>query len=88
MLERTVDGDGEDLREDETISTDECGNASELVDLAVVGGDTSARVGLDELDIKLVGLGHSQKTDSAGVALKERGVSQWRSGKKPRRAAM
>jgi len=71
MLERTVDRDGEDLREDETISTNESGNASELVDLAVVGGDTCARVGLDELNVELVGLGHSQKTDSARVALEE-----------------
>lgn len=59
-MERTVDGDGEDFGEDEAISTDEGGNASELVDLAVVGRDTGARVGLDELDVKLVGLGHSQ----------------------------
>jgi len=71
MLERTVDGDGEDLREDEAISTNECGNASELVDLAVVGRDTSARVGLDEFDVELVGLGHGQETDSARVALKK-----------------
>jgi len=56
VLKRTVNSDGDALVESVTISTDECWDLSELVELQVLGRDTLCRLGLNNLELETIGL--------------------------------
>lgn len=66
---RTVDGDGNALVKSIAVSANECWDFAKLVDLQVLIGDTLRCVGLDDLELDVVGLGHSANSGGAGVAL-------------------
>lgn len=53
---RTVDGDGNSLVEGETISTDKGWDFAELVDLEVLSRDTLGWLGLDDIELDVIGL--------------------------------
>lgn len=55
--------------ENVSISTDESWDLSELVMLEILRGDTLRRLSLNDLDIDVVGLGHSADGSGAGVTL-------------------
>lgn len=55
--------------ENVSISTDESWDLSKLVKLEVFGRDTLRRLSLNDLDIDVVGLGHSTDGSGAGVTL-------------------
>lgn len=69
VLVRTVDSNGNALVESVTIGTDEGWDLAELVDLEVLGRDTLCRLSLNDLDLDVVGLGHSANGGGAGVTL-------------------
>lgn len=52
----TVDGNGNALRQNESISTLESGDLSERVDLQVLGTDTLGGLLVDRLDVETIGL--------------------------------
>lgn len=64
----TVHSDGNALSEDEAILADEGGNLAERVELQVLGGG-AARRDIDDLELEVVGLGHSLDGSGAGVTL-------------------
>ncbi len=57
-LPRTVNGNRNGLVESVTISTDECRDLSEPVELEILFGKALARLSLDDLDFDVVGPGH------------------------------
>ena len=65
----TVDGNGHALAQDVAISALERGDLAELVQLAVVVADALGRLGVDLLELDVVGLGDSVDGRGAGVAL-------------------
>jgi hypothetical protein len=70
----TVDGDGNALGENVAISTDKSRNFRESVVLEVLVGGLLG-VGLDNLNLEVVGLSHGENRRGAGVRLKEKQVS-------------
>tara|TARA_R110002060_G_scaffold12882_6_gene18349 strand:+ start:231 stop:482 length:252 start_codon:yes stop_codon:yes gene_type:complete len=66
---RTVDGNGNALVESVTISTDKGRDLAELVDFEVFGGNALRWLSLNDLDVDIIGLGHSANGGGAGVAL-------------------
>lgn len=67
---RTVNGNGNAFCEDETIGTLESGNLAQLVEQLIVGRECLfARVGVDSLDIELVGLCDGLAGGAARVGL-------------------
>lgn len=66
---RTVDGNGNGLVKDITVSTNESWNLSKLVELEVVGWGFVACSSSNDLKVNVVGLGNSPDGDGAGVAL-------------------
>lgn len=56
--------------EDVTVSTDEGWDLAKRVDLEVLLRDTVGWVGLNNLELNVVGLGHSQNGSGAWVTLK------------------
>ena len=69
LRKRTVDGNGHALGQNVAISALECGNLAELVELQVVRRDTLGWLGVDILEVKLVGLCDSENGGGAWVAL-------------------
>ena len=67
---RTVHGDGQALAQDKAISALEGGDLAELVELQVLGGDAVGGDRLDELEVKVVLLGHDAQAGGARVALR------------------
>ena len=65
----TVDGDGDALVESVTISADKGWDLPKLVDLEVLGGAAFRRLGLNDLEVNVVGLGNCTNSSGAGVAL-------------------
>lgn len=65
----TVDGNGDRLGEGEVVGTNERRDEAELVDEPVVVGDALGGLSVDELDVKVVDVGHSLDGDGAGVTL-------------------
>lgn len=70
-VELTVDGNGHALGEDVAISALEGGNLAELVELEVLGRDTLGRLGVDNLELEVVGLSDCKDSSAAGVALED-----------------
>lgn len=73
---RTVDGNGDALVKNESISTLESGDLSEGVQLEVLSAD-SVELRVDDLDLKIVGLRNRKQSEGAGVVLQaaEKGQS-------------
>lgn len=70
---RTVDSNGKALRQDEAVSANKGRNLAELVQLEVLGR-RAGRVGKDNLDVEVVGLGDGQNGRRPRVGL-TRGMS-------------
>lgn len=68
-LVRTVDGDGDALGENVVVGALEGWDLSKAVELLVVVADTLGWLGVDNLEVELVGLGDSHDGSGAGVAL-------------------
>ena len=66
---RTVDSDGDALREDETVSALEGGDLAELVELQVLGRDTLGRLSVDELDVEAILLCDGEEGGGTRVTL-------------------
>lgn len=66
--ERTVDGNGDALRERVAILAKEGGDLAELIGLEVLNGGLG-RVSLDELEVDVVGLRDGTDGRGAGVSL-------------------
>jgi hypothetical protein len=66
---RTVDGDGDALVESVAIGADKGWDLPKLVDLEVLGGDAFRWLGLNDLEVNVVGLGNCTNSSGAGVAL-------------------
>jgi hypothetical protein len=67
---RTVDGDGNGLAEDVAITALEGRDAAEPVELAVVlAHAVDSRVGVDEIDLEVVGLCNHEIDSGAWVVL-------------------
>lgn len=71
FCQRTIDGDGDALKESVAVGTDEGGDLAERVDLLVLL-DGSLEVDLDNLEVEVVGLRDSQDGRGAGVRLVSR----------------
>lgn len=65
----TVDSDGNALVESVSISTDESWDLAETVELQVLSRDTLGRLGLNNLEVDIVGLCDSADGGGAGVTL-------------------
>ncbi len=65
----TVDRNGNSLREDEAISTDKGWDLAEWVDLEELSIDTVDDIGIDNLEIDVVGDSDGLDGDAAWVAL-------------------
>ena len=68
----TVDGNGHALGQDVAIGALESRDLAELVQLAVVVANALGRLGVDLLELDVVGLGDSVDGRGAGVALLRR----------------
>jgi hypothetical protein len=68
--ERTIDGNGNALVEDVAISTDEGRDLAELVVLEVLRAGGGG-VGVDNLEIEAIGLGHGEDGRRPGVGLRK-----------------
>ena len=68
-IERTVDGNGNGFAEDIAVIVGKSWDLAELVQLEIVGWGFSAGLGLYDLEIKLVCLGHKLDGFAAGVVL-------------------
>lgn len=66
MFLLTVDGNGQGLGEGVTVAANERWDLSERVDLAVVGAELGARLGVDKLDVEAVGLSDSENGLGSG----------------------
>lgn len=71
-MPRTVDGDSNALGEEVAVAALKSRDAAQFVELAVVVRDTLARVGVDKLDVEVVGLRDGEQRHGARVALQER----------------
>lgn len=67
--ERTVDSDGDALREDEAVSALEGGDLAELVELQVLGRDTLGRLSVDKLDVEAILLCDGEEGGGTRVTL-------------------
>jgi hypothetical protein len=65
----TVHNNGDDLGQDVAIGTLEGRDLAELVQTAVVIGDTGRRLDLNELDVEVVGLSDDEERVGTWVAL-------------------
>jgi len=74
LVGRTVDGNGNALGENVVVSALKGWDLSETVDLAVVIGDTLAWLGVNNLEVELVGLGDSKDSGGTGVTLGRKSV--------------
>jgi len=66
---RTVDGNGDALVKGVAVSTNESRDLAQLVDLEVLGGDTFGWLGLNDLNVDVVGLCDSTDGRGARVTL-------------------
>lgn len=71
-MERTVDGEGNALGEDEAVGANEGGDLGLLVGLPVLLGDV-VEVNVDDVEVKTVGLRNREHGGGARVVLKGRG---------------
>lgn len=69
LVERTIDGNGNALVENVAVSTDEGRDLAKLVVLEVLSAGGGG-VGVDNLEIEAVGLGHSKDSRGPGVGLR------------------
>lgn len=69
-ISRTVNSNGNGLGERKAILAEEGGNLAELVGLEVLDRG-SAGISLNDVELNVVGLCHSQNGGGAGVALEE-----------------
>lgn len=69
-ISRTVNSNGNGLRESKAILTEEGGDLAKLVGLEVLDRG-SAGISLNDVELNVVGLCHSQNGGGAGVALEE-----------------
>lgn len=67
----TVDGNGHALSQDVAISAFKCGHLAELVELLVVLRHAVCRLKVHNVEVKVVGLGHSKDGRGARIALGE-----------------
>ena len=67
----TVDGNGHGLSQDVAILALESWDLAQLVELLVVVADALGWLGVNELEVKTVGLGDGEERSGARVALKE-----------------
>lgn len=65
----TVDGNGDALDQDVAVGALEGGHLAELVELAVVIADALGRLGVDDVELEVVGLGHGEDGGGARVTL-------------------
>ena len=75
-MERTVDGNGNALSKNETISANKSGDLSELVDLLVLGRNTTViqRRLLHHFELETILLGRDHNRQRAHLSLDERQV--------------
>jgi hypothetical protein len=67
---RTVDGNGNALGQDVTVSTLKGRDLGELVELEVLVADTLGRLGVDNVEVQAVGLCDGQQGSGTGVTLR------------------
>lgn len=66
-MKRTINSNGNSLVQGEAIGTYEGGDLAQGIDLEVIGA--LVRLSVYQLDIQVVGLGHSEDRDGARVCL-------------------